>query len=86
MTNIAMDNGPCTYVLPIKMVIFHSYVSLPEVYVYMYICIYISIQTGLLQTHQVRLGGTLGQKKGNMTYRPPKVTMIYRQRSCLCLE
>ena len=25
-----MDNGPCTYVLPIKMVIFHSYVSLPE--------------------------------------------------------
>ena len=77
-----MDNGPCTYVLPIKIVIFHSYVSLPEVYK----CIYIHRQTGLLQTHQVRLGGTLGQKKGKMTYLPPKVTIIYRQRSCLSLE
>ena len=27
MTNIAMENGPCIDVLPIKMVIFHSYVN-----------------------------------------------------------
>jgi hypothetical protein len=30
MTNIAIENGPFIVDLPIKMVIFHSYVSLPE--------------------------------------------------------
>ena len=27
---IAIENGPCIVVYPLKMVIFHSYVSLPE--------------------------------------------------------
>ena len=30
MSNIAMENGPFIVEFPIKMVIFHSYVNLPE--------------------------------------------------------
>ena len=30
MTNIAIENGPFIVDLPLNMVIFHSYVSLPE--------------------------------------------------------
>ena len=30
MTNIAIENGDLQWIFPLKMVIFHSYVSLPE--------------------------------------------------------
>jgi hypothetical protein len=30
MTNIAIENGHLYWIYPLKMVIFHSYVSLPE--------------------------------------------------------
>jgi hypothetical protein len=30
MTNIAIENGHLYWIYPLKMVVFHSYVSLPE--------------------------------------------------------